>query len=187
MKRITDPKIQTKSMAGQTPIFPQAVVADTSPLVALSAAGRLNLLPAIWPAVVVPPAVHSELTIQPGKWVAAQNIRQSLGREPWLALLPAVDMRALPLPAPAKLGRGEIEVIALAKSMSLQAMIDDYEARLFAQKCGVTVVGTLGILALARQRGLLDKVEPTILAMQAAGIYYGSALVENFLKQLGER
>jgi predicted nucleic acid-binding protein len=187
MKPPSDLKIQSKRMAGQTSIFSKAIVADTSPLVALFAAGRLNLLPAIWPAVVVPPAVHSELTIQPGKWVAAQNIRQSLGREPWLTLLPAVDMRALPLPAPAKLGRGEIEVIALAKSMSLQAMIDDYEGRLFAQKCGVTVVGTLGILALARQRGLLEKVEPIIQAMRAAGIYYGPALVESFLKQLGER
>jgi len=174
-------------MAGQTSIFSNAVVADTSPLVALSAAGRLDLLPAIWPAVVVPPAVHSELTIRPGEWVAARSIRQSLGREPWLTLSPVVDLRVLPLPALPKLGRGEVEVIALAKSMGLQAMIDDYEARLFAQECGVPVVGTLGVLALARQRGLLSKVEPIIQAMCAAGIYYGPALVENFLKQLGER
>jgi predicted nucleic acid-binding protein len=98
-----------------------------------------------------------------------------------------VDVRALPFPAPAKLGRGEIEVIALAKSMGVQAMIDDYEARQFAQQCGVPVLGTLGVLALARQKGLVDKAEPVIQAMRSAGIYYGPALVENFLKQLGER
>jgi predicted nucleic acid-binding protein len=156
-------------------------------LVALSAAGKLDLLPAIWQSVLMPPAVYSELTIRPGEWVAARDIRQVLGRVPWLTLPPVVDVRALPLPAPAKLGRGEIEVIALAKSSGLPAMIDDYEARLFAQQCGVQVVGTLGVLALARQNGLLDKVEPVIQAMRTAGIYYGPVLVENFLKQLGER
>jgi len=174
-------------MPRQTPIFSIAVVADTSPLVALSAAGRLDLLPAMWPSVVVPPAVHSELTIRPGEWVAARGIRQAFGRETWLTLAPVVDVRALSRPASAKLGRGEIEVIALAKSMGVQALIDDYEARLFAQQCGVPVVGTLGVLALARQQGLLDKAEPVIQAMLAAGIYLGPVLVENFLKQLGER
>jgi predicted nucleic acid-binding protein len=40
---------------------------------------------------------------------------------------------------------------------------------------------------LARQKGLLDKTEPVIQAMRAAGIYYGRALVDRFLKQVGER
>ena len=69
----------------------------------------------------------------------------------------------------------------------MQAMIDDYAARHFAQQCGLPVVGTLGVLALARQNGLLDKAEPVVQGMRAAGIFFGSELVERFLKQLGER
>jgi hypothetical protein len=67
METISDTKIQDKNMAGQTSVFASAVVADTSPLVALSAARRLDLLSAIWPSIVVPPAVHSELTIGHGE------------------------------------------------------------------------------------------------------------------------
>ena len=68
------------------------VVADAGPLIALARTERLDLLRRLYRRVVIPPAVHDELSIgsdRPG----AKRLAGALSGD-WLAVEPVVGNRA---------------------------------------------------------------------------------------------
>jgi predicted nucleic acid-binding protein len=124
------------------------VVSDTSPLNYLVLIEVVEVLPAIFGRVAVPPAVIEELQA-PGApdavmaWIAAPPR--------WLEVRrPESSSMSLAL------GRGEREAIRLASELSALCLIDDRKARREAERMGVRVTGLLGILAESRDRGLID-------------------------------
>lgn len=59
-----------------------------------------------------------------------------------------------------QLDRGEREAITLAESVSASlVLLDEQKARQIARARGLAVSGTLGVLDLAAQRGLVDFLE----------------------------
>ena len=61
------------------------------------------------------------------------------------------------------LDRGEAEVIVLAEELRADAvLIDDLKARKTAVLRGLAVVGTIGVLLDAKERGLVDEVKPLL-------------------------
>src|SRR5271157_622670 len=124
------------------------VVSDTSPLNYLVLIEEVEVLPAIFGRVVVPPAVIDELQA-PGAPDAVKA---------WIAVPPSwLEVRS-PESSGARLalGRGEREAICLASELSAVCLLDDRKARREAERMGVRVTGLLGILAEARDRGLID-------------------------------
>lgn len=83
-------------------------------------------------------------------------------------------------------GSGEAEAIALAQERRWPALLDELAGRQAATHRGVQVFGSLHILRLAKEAGRVDRVRPLIDAMMAKGIYYSDALIERFLRELGE-
>ena len=83
-----------------------AVVSNSSPLIALARIQRLDLLPAIFESVLIPPAVAREILpsipvlptwirIQaPGVLPPASLLRRRLGDGEWEALALAIELRA---------------------------------------------------------------------------------------------
>lgn len=66
-------------------------------------------------------------------------------------------------------------------------MLDEREARLVAQQLGLQVIGTLGILLLAKNQQIIQQVRPLLDAMIDIAQYWVSAtLYEQVLKQAGE-
>jgi predicted nucleic acid-binding protein len=125
------------------------VVSNTSPPNYLIQVGAIDLLPALFQRVSVPPAVLAELR-HPG---APDPVRQWAAAPPaWLDVRPpATSLLALAL------GPGEQEAIALAVELKVDAvLIDDRRARQAATSLGLKVIGTLAILAEAGQKGLID-------------------------------
>ena len=51
---------------------------------------------------------------------------------------------------------------------------------------GVRVIGSLGVLALAKNRGLIDSVKPYVERLLAEGYHLNKKLIEEFLKAMGE-
>jgi predicted nucleic acid-binding protein len=80
-----------------------------------------------------------------------------------------------------RLGRGEQDAIALAGELRADlVLMDDKDGRIEAERLGLTVVGTLGVLERAAERGLLDL--PTALThLQATNFYVDAALIEEAL------
>jgi len=124
------------------------VVSDTSPLNYLVLIEEVEVLPAIFGRVVVPPAVMDEL----------QGPRAPDAVKAWIAVPPSwLEVRSPESSGTSlALGRGEREAICLASEYSTLCLIDDRKARREAERMGVRVTGLLGILAEARDRGLID-------------------------------
>ena len=72
------------------------------------------------------------------------------------------------LPLVTDLGDGEKEVLALGlETPDRLLVLDDRNARRYANAIGLDITGTLGILMLAKERGVLDAVRPALDRLQA--------------------
>jgi predicted nucleic acid-binding protein len=155
------------------------VVADTSALLALSACESLPLLDGLFGEVRVPPAVFHECTLS-GR--ASADILATYLR----GKVTDVDLTELVIAA-GGLGRGELEAMALYKRLRADRLfIDDRRARRVAQVNGVNVIGSIGVLVLAKAHGLIPAVRPSLDSIRAAGIYLSERLVLEALQLAGE-
>jgi predicted nucleic acid-binding protein len=146
-------------------------VSDASPLISFPQIGRLDLLRAQFSQVMVPSAVELEVL-------------------PSVGTLPAwIDKRHAPLPADflSQLDGGEREAIALAAEVDASYLIiDDLPGRRAALRLGLRVIGSLGLLARAKRRGLIGEVRPLMDAMITHGLYAGEGLYRHVLSLAGE-
>ncbi len=149
------------------------IVSNSSPLIALDRIGRLDLLRHIAADLHVPRAVVRELT--PRFKVPA-----------WITVTALVNP-AHPEVAHAQLGDGEREAISLAVERSAEAVIlDDRAARRAAASLGLSVIGVLRVLLLAKQHGLLATVRPEFDALRAASFRIAPALYAHALAEANE-
>src|SRR5688572_7180745 len=83
------------------------------------------------------------------------------------------------------LGVGEREAICLALEMQASAIIlDDEPARKTAEKLNLQVIGTAGILVLAKERQLIGCVRPCLDALVDHRFYLSRALYELILSRV---
>jgi predicted nucleic acid-binding protein len=76
-------------------------------------------------------------------------------------------------------------------SVSLQEprcgfILDDRAARRCAARMSIPMIGTIGVVALARQRGTLKAAAPIYRALRNAGLFLSPAIVKAVLVQFGE-
>jgi hypothetical protein len=154
------------------------VVPDAGPLIYLAGAGQLELLHRIYSEVVVPRIVYEEVTIAGAGLVGAIEVRAA----EWLRV---VDQEADPSLIE-RLDRGEAAAIPLAVRLGAILLADDGEARELAHELGLVVVGTLGVLLVAKRRGLLKAVSPILERMVGLGMFVAPALRDRILKLAGE-
>ncbi|MEA1869065.1 MAG: DUF3368 domain-containing protein [Euryarchaeota archaeon] len=129
------------------------IVSDSSPLIALAKIGRLNLLEH---EIIVPKAVFEEIT-RSRREDARKLYTWGKNRVSVVKNRQAVEYLELVL------DRGEAEVIVLAEEIRADAvLIDDLKARKTAMLRGLAVVGTIGVLLDAKERGLVDDVKPLL-------------------------
>ena len=57
---------------------------------------------------------------------------------------------------------GEAEAITLALETDAPLLIDDLKGRRVARRMSVKIIGSLGVLALAKNRGLIGSVKPYV-------------------------
>lgn len=156
------------------------VVANNTPLVALFQVGRLILLRDIFGEVLIPEAVRDEFLA-----IDRAEREVALAASPWLKSA-AVQSQRRTL-AYSGLDRGESEVLALAEERNARlVVIDDWKARQYARRLGFQLTGTLGILLLAKDKGLIEGVAETLRELQVNGLRLGRDLVASALKTAGE-
>ncbi len=157
-------------------------VVNTSPLVFLGNLGRLELLQQAGREVCVPRAVVVEVAEKPD--VAAQAVQAAYAI--WMQVRDVADRTAVDL-VKATLHRGEAEAIVLATELKAERLvIDDQDARRFADRCGLKTVGTLGILLAAKQRGEIASLRQEIDRLLVLGFRVNPRLVAAVLQSAGE-
>jgi len=141
------------------------VVADSGPLHYLILVGEIDLLRQFYGEVRIPLAVERELS---SAGAPTQIVE-------WIANLPAwvrVETTKESL-IPSLMGAGEGEAIALAIALPADlVLVDDRAGRNEARRQNLEVTGTLGVLRMAAERGLID-VPEIIARLQATNFYFG--------------
>lgn len=153
-------------------------VADTSPLLALARLDLLHLLPRLFERTLIPPTVLSEATEHRPDAPGADAIRRAVA-EGLLHVAEPKGAIAQPSP-PAWLGPGERAAIMLA--LEIQAdwlVLDDRGARRYASDLGPAVIGTVRVLEVARDAGLIPRVLPLLERLRASGFRLGDDLIES--------
>ncbi|HEY5869364.1 MAG TPA: DUF3368 domain-containing protein [Candidatus Tectomicrobia bacterium] len=157
-------------------------VANTSPLVFLGNLGRLELLRHEGREVYIPRAVAEEIAEKPD--AASQAVQTAWAT--WMQVRHITDQTAMTLVQTA-LHKGEAEAIVLAAELHAERLVfDDQEARRFADRCGLKVIGTLGILLAAKQRGAIASLREEINALVALGFRVNPRLVTAVLQSAEE-
>lgn len=161
------------------------VIGDSSVLLTFAAIGRVDLLEMVFAVIGVPPAVRSEVTAKDffSNRILAEALTHGRVLEP--VDLPAV-LAPLVAHYEARVGRGESEAIALASHRKQPVLLDDLAARKLAVHEGVTVVGSLGVLAACKEARVILRVRPLAEAMRETGRFFGPALLRDFYRSQGE-
>ena len=157
------------------------VICNTSPIQYLYQADMLELLPALAGQVYIPEAVVAEL--EEGH---RRNILLPVMEDlSWLIVRPVRDRTLLPLVT--HLGDGEKEVLALGlETQDALLLLDDRDARRYARTLELEITGTLGLLLRAKERGILDAVQPVLDCLQALRFRLNDRTRQMVLKRAGE-
>jgi predicted nucleic acid-binding protein len=152
------------------------VVADTSPINYLVLIEEIDILAKMYGSVVIPRAVREEL-LRPS---APEVVRT------WIVQLPAwLEVRSpvnLPDASLVSLDPGERDAIMLALELPAdQLIVDDRLGRQEAQRRGIPVMGTLGVLREASSLGLLD-LRTAVKRLEATSFHIAPEVLARLLK-----
>ena len=152
------------------------VVSDTSPILNLALIGELDLLNELFSVVVIPSGVQRELA----------KLRIQLDST-WIDVTRAND-RAAVARLRSELDAGESEAIVAAVELGADLLlIDEKRGRRIASERGLRIMGLLGVLAEAKQRGLISECRPLLDEMvRVADFWISNYLRARFLNDVGE-
>ncbi|MUH00811.1 DUF3368 domain-containing protein [Scytonema sp. UIC 10036] len=127
------------------------IVSNTSPINYLVLIGQINLLPELFEQIIIPQAVHSELS----DIAAPQAVQAWISTPPdWLKIQPVSQSGDAIVDV---LDPGERAAILLAQEIDADLLLlDDMKARRAAINKGFTITGILGILDQAATMKLID-------------------------------
>jgi len=151
-----------------------SVVSNSSPLIALEQIRQLDLLHSLFKEILIPDqvAVETVASVQPRSWIRQQSLS--------LPLLTATQRPTL--------GRGEREAICLAIEVQAAAILmDDDPARRLAIQLGLPIIGTAGVLILAKERQLIAAVRPCLDALIENRFFLARNVYELILTRAGEK
>lgn len=157
------------------------LVINTSPVLALTAAGQLHILGELFAKVTVPYEVIQEIEAGGRTQFAREEFRAASWfdkRSASISLSPLLQSTLDP---------GEAAVVALATAERIPTVaIDETVGRRIARLHGLTVTGSLGILIRAKQQGARVSLRTAIAGMRQHGIWLSEALEKQCLHIAGE-
>lgn len=157
------------------------VIVNSTPIIALAKAGKLDILKAMYGQVIIPEAVFNEVTAKDDSARA-----MLLKNNDWIKVK-SIKNTAEKIMFRARLHDGEVEVMILARELDADlVVIDDYAARKTAEYIGLNLTGTIGTLIKAKQNGYIDGVMPIVQIMEQNGIYYSDQLKNQISRLTGE-
>lgn len=163
------------------------VIADASPLVALSLIDRLAWLHPLFGEVRVVNTVLQEVLT--GQFDASERGLQAALHAQWIIAVTPSPHGATDQPTPwAMLDPGEADSIAYASSLAQKPLVlmDERAGRQVCTELGLPVVGTAGVMLLAKRRGLVANVKPEFERLHQAGFWIAPAVTKIVLQQAGE-
>jgi len=92
-----------------------------------------------------------------------------------------------PMIAAWDLGQGESEVLTLAlEKDGVCVVLDDLQARKCAALFDIPLIGSIGLIILAKRKGLIDLAKPKIERLKAAGLHIDNTMLDRIYMRIGE-
>ena len=158
------------------------VVSDSTPLISLMKADRLELLHLLFGEILIPDAVFDELTANDHYTEEAELIRSSS----YIRQVSIEDTKAVSLLQRATgLDLGESEAIIYADNNKADLLLmDEASGRKVAMSMGLEIMGTVGVLVNACRDGYLrpEEVDEALAIMKRANIRISDRLIRNALE-----
>jgi predicted nucleic acid-binding protein len=147
------------------------IIADTSCLISLQNTGILAVLRSLYGEITITTRVMQEFGEKLPAWFKVSDP----ATENYL------EMLAL------NLDSGEASSIALAlENPGSVLIIDERKGRAVARQQGLQLIGTVGILVAAKERGFITAIRPILDILERNGFRVSTALRNGILKRLGE-
>lgn len=161
----------------------KVIIADASPLIAFGSIDKLSMLFELFGKVIIPEIVAAECLVdktRPGAIAIARAIDDKFIEIHSAVITDIDDVIGL-------LDPGEAAAIALANSLNLPLIIDEKRGRSVAEKLGIKIIGTIGVLLLSKQKKMIKAIKPILLLLKNSGYYLSDALIKNALKRAREK
>ena len=153
------------------------VILNTTPILSLYKIDRLGLLERLFGRVFVPIAVYNEISML-GKGKPGHEVIDTLG---FIQVEQVQNTLAVGL-LRSQLDYGEAEAIVLAKELQVDILVlDEKKARKVAQANSQKVIGTIGILQAAKDKGFIPALRLELDALIAHGVWIDNRLYQMIL------
>lgn len=163
----------------------KVIIADASPLIAFGSIDQLSIIFKLFGKVIIPQTVANECLVDISYAGAA-------------AIAKAIEIKKIQIHTPpiesqnrdamlSILDEGEADAIALAHSMHLPLVIDEKLGRNIAKEMGIKIIGTVGILLLAKQKKIVKHIKPILMELKNGHYFLSDTLIKDALKRVEEK
>ncbi|GAB2768961.1 hypothetical protein GCM10027275_09520 [Rhabdobacter roseus] len=143
------------------------IISDTSCLISLDKIGQLDLLQKLFQHILTTRAVQVEFGKELPNWIRIQEVQNTSKVQELETIL----------------DQGEASAIALAlETESSLLIIDEKKGRKVAQNLNISIIGTLRVVQMAKQKAIIDSTRPLIEALREAGFRLSPKILDILLK-----
>lgn len=154
------------------------VISDSGSIFSLAIVDKLSILEDIFGEIVIPKAVWEEIT-QEKETVYYHRIADFF-KDRVRAISGFNELTFV-------MDYGESESVVLYRELNANyLLIDDKKARRIAENFGVNCIGTIGLLSVAKDKGLVEELKPLFEKFLDHNRYYGLSLLNGILTKHGE-
>jgi len=160
------------------------IISNTGPMIGLAKIDKLSLLNDLAEEVLIPPLVYRELL---GKYGWESN-RIDLALKNFIKVTELSDISNEIEQVISTLDDGEKQVISLGSITSHKfiLLLDDKAGRNAVKKLGLPTTGLVGVLILAKEKGLINEVSSLLEELRIHGYWLGDSLIKTAKKLAGE-
>ena len=151
--------------------MPKVIISDTSCLIILTKIGELDLLRQLYKTVTITQDILLEYGENLPDWIEVQQVKDNYRQQ-------LLEMQ---------IDKGEASAIALALETADNIVIlDDWKARKVAERLGLSVTGTLGVIIKAKNNRIVPSIKPYLEKIKETNFRISEELEQIALKEANE-
>jgi len=153
------------------------VVSDTSAISNLLQIDSIHILHSVYGKIIIPTLVYGELCDVEGQKKAIDSLS-------WIEVARPKDVE-LVTKLESSLDRGESEAIALAIELKSDFLIiDELSGREIAESLGIKIVGLIGTLLKAKEKGIIQSISPVLDRLSLEAGFHISPTLRKYVLEL---
>ena len=154
------------------------VISDSGPVFSLAVIDKLGVLDDLFDEIHIPRAVWEELTRDK---TAEHSPRIAKYFEKKVKDISGFNELTFVM------DYGESESVLLYKELHADyLLVDDKKARNIAENFGIQCIGTIGLLSIAREKGIIEDLRPLFISFLERKRYYSLQLLNAILQKHNE-